>query len=308
MSLRSRPDTRSFEVRTPEETDQCVSLYDAEDRLRRLHAEYGEARRLSARRPYPPSKIASSIGVQSSDPAKPSRHQSLEAALGGSVSTLALRSVVWTLARALVAAVAYALVIYSDTWGSVTDFASAFTAGFLTETLVNWAVMPAFRTNRNRARAAPPATQARDDTPTESAAQADPPSLNQRSPATRCDRVDRSHPSRQQPVTEDHDRQPQEHVANRATSEYPFGTPDGARADIREIMDGFVGIEDAGVDLGDPAEDLTPRIIVGRMGSGKTLYLRRSQAFAAGDPSTYADDVRSDLPSTQDVIQRAIGA
>lgn len=83
---------------------------------------------------------------------------------------------------------------------------------------------------------------------------------------------------------------------------HPFGTPDGARANLKEIMDGFVDIEDEAADLGDPGEDLSGRIIVGRMGSGKTLYLRRSQAFAANDPATYGDEVRSDLPSTQDVI------
>jgi hypothetical protein len=84
---------------------------------------------------------------------------------------------------------------------------------------------------------------------------------------------------------------------------HPFGTPDGARANLKEIMDGFVGIDDEGADLGDPSDDLSARIIVGRMGSGKTLYLRRSQVFAANDHATYADEVRSDLPSTQDIIQ-----
>lgn len=83
----------------------------------------------------------------------------------------------------------------------------------------------------------------------------------------------------------------------------PFGTPDGARANFKEIMDGFVGIEDEAAHLGDPGDDLSGRIIVGRMGAGKTLYLRRSQAFAASDQSTYADDVRSDLPTTEDIIR-----
>ena len=83
---------------------------------------------------------------------------------------------------------------------------------------------------------------------------------------------------------------------------YPFGTPDGARANLNEVMEGFVDIDVEAADLSDPGDDLTARIIVGRMGSGKTLYLRRSQAFASNDPATYADDVRSDLPSTQDVI------
>jgi hypothetical protein len=89
----------------------------------------------------------------------------------------------------------------------------------------------------------------------------------------------------------------------RVNKKYPFGTPDGARANLDEIMEGFVGIDDEAADLGDPGEDLSARIIVGRMGSGKTLYLRRSRAFAYGDHATYADEVRSDLPSTQDVIR-----
>jgi hypothetical protein len=84
---------------------------------------------------------------------------------------------------------------------------------------------------------------------------------------------------------------------------YPFGTPDGARADLKEIMESFVVIDDEAADLGDPSDDLSGRIIVGRMGAGKTLYLRRSQAFAANDRAIYADEVRSDLPSTQDIIQ-----
>ncbi|HEX8157105.1 MAG TPA: hypothetical protein VF526_06935 [Solirubrobacteraceae bacterium] len=84
---------------------------------------------------------------------------------------------------------------------------------------------------------------------------------------------------------------------------YPFGTPDGSRADLKEIMDNFVCIDDEAADLGDPGQNLSARIIVGRMGSGKTLYLRRSQAFAADDDATYADEVRSDLPSSQDIIR-----
>src|SRR4051794_6257832 len=86
---------------------------------------------------------------------------------------------------------------------------------------------------------------------------------------------------------------------------YAFGNPDGARADLKELMDGFVGVSDDALQtaLGDPAEDLTPRIIVGRLGAGKTIYLRRSFTFAERDPATFADPVRIDLPSTEDVVQ-----
>ena len=46
------------------------------------------------------------------------------------------------------------------------------------------------------------------------------------------------------------------------------------------------------------------RVIVGKMGVGKTLYLRRFRASASDDESLYADKVRADdLPSTEDVIK-----
>ena len=142
----------AFEHRTPEQTDQLlVALARTNDCLRRLH---GDTATLDER----PCAIEADRVENLLD--APARNPSIERGtldlspwrlrLAGAFSSLALRAVVWTLARALVAAVAYALTIYSDTWGSVTDFASAFTAGFLTETVVNWAVMPAFRSHRNR--------------------------------------------------------------------------------------------------------------------------------------------------------------
>jgi hypothetical protein len=62
-----------------------------------------------------------------------------------------LRDLLWTLVRATVAATIYALTIYDDTWGSALDFATAFTTGFASETIVNWAVMPALQSYRVRA-------------------------------------------------------------------------------------------------------------------------------------------------------------
>jgi hypothetical protein len=142
----------AFKHRTAEQTDQLlVALGHAEDRLRRLYGDVGtldsrprvvEARYIEHRLGVPARKPVIERGMLDLSPWR--------LRLAGAFSALALRSIVWTLARALVAAAAYALIIYSDTWGSVNDFASAFTAGFLTETVVNWAVMPAFRTNRNR--------------------------------------------------------------------------------------------------------------------------------------------------------------
>jgi hypothetical protein len=85
---------------------------------------------------------------------------------------------------------------------------------------------------------------------------------------------------------------------------YPFGNPDGARADIREVLHGFVGLHDEAFQsaLGDPAEDLSARLIVGRLGAGKTMYLRRAFASAEADQATYADAIRNDLPRTEEII------
>jgi hypothetical protein len=58
------------------------------------------------------------------------------------------RDWIWSLGRALVAATAYALTIYNDHWGTLIDFLTAFTTGFLTETVVSWAVLPVFQSIR----------------------------------------------------------------------------------------------------------------------------------------------------------------
>jgi hypothetical protein len=42
------------------------------------------------------------------------------------------------------------LTIYNDAWGTPLDFATAFTTGFLSETIVNWALLPAFQSYRIR--------------------------------------------------------------------------------------------------------------------------------------------------------------
>lgn len=146
-----------YKYRSPEQTDlMLVSLRQAEDRLRRLHGDAGsldtrprvvEAHRIDNLLDAPANNPAIDRGMLDLSPWR--------LRLAGAFSGVALRAAFWTLARALVAAVAYALTIYSDTWGSVTDFASAFTAGFLTETIVNWAVLPAFRSNRNRSETLP---------------------------------------------------------------------------------------------------------------------------------------------------------
>lgn len=87
----------------------------------------------------------------------------------------------------------------------------------------------------------------------------------------------------------------------------PFGHPDGTRAEIDEIQQGFVSFSESdawgGIAMKD--NDLSVRVIVGKKGAGKTIYLRRLQAYASKENSIYADDAEFDrfLPSTQSVIR-----
>ncbi|MGD8394495.1 MAG: serine/threonine-protein kinase [Candidatus Eiseniibacteriota bacterium] len=88
-------------------------------------------------------------------------------------------------------------------------------------------------------------------------------------------------------------------------SRTPFGNPDGSRSDIQEVMNGFVTFEQTGINggLGLRPDDLSIRVIVGAKGSGKTVYLRRLRAAAAGNESVYADMVQQDLPSTSNIVK-----
>ncbi len=85
----------------------------------------------------------------------------------------------------------------------------------------------------------------------------------------------------------------------------PFGNPDGSRSDIHEVVDNFIDFEDLPISggLGLRAGDLSPRVIVGAKGSGKTVYLRRLRATAADNASVYADVVQQDLPATNNIVK-----
>jgi hypothetical protein len=86
----------------------------------------------------------------------------------------------------------------------------------------------------------------------------------------------------------------------------PFGTPDGSRAAIEDVLDGFVsfgGNEFIWGGLAMRSEDRTARVIVGRKGSGKTVYLRRLQADAAKEESLYADSIQQEVPTTDTIVK-----
>jgi hypothetical protein len=58
------------------------------------------------------------------------------------------QDVLLSLAAGLAAAVAYAATIYSDTWGSFPEWASAVAAGFVTPSLAQWVALPILRSVR----------------------------------------------------------------------------------------------------------------------------------------------------------------
>jgi hypothetical protein len=84
----------------------------------------------------------------------------------------------------------------------------------------------------------------------------------------------------------------------------PFGNPDGSREQLDQIVKTFVSFGNASAwgGLSTPADDRTARILVGRKGSGKTLYLRRLHAHASTENSVYADPIQQDRISTSNVI------
>ncbi|SFT33439.1 hypothetical protein SAMN05660657_00135 [Geodermatophilus amargosae] len=85
----------------------------------------------------------------------------------------------------------------------------------------------------------------------------------------------------------------------------PFGNPDGARAQIEDLLSSFVDFSGAPAfgDLATRAGDASARVIVGKLGAGKTVYLRRLQDFQARQDSVYADHPQQSLPSTELIVR-----
>jgi len=85
----------------------------------------------------------------------------------------------------------------------------------------------------------------------------------------------------------------------------PFGNPDGSRADIEDVLSEFVdfGGDPAYGSLATRANDSMVRVIVGKLGAGKTVYLRRLQDFQSRQDSVYADAPQQSLPKTEVVVK-----
>src|SRR5512142_903590 len=85
----------------------------------------------------------------------------------------------------------------------------------------------------------------------------------------------------------------------------PFGNPDGSRADIEDLLNEFVdfGGNPAYGHLATRANDSKVRVIVGKLGAGKTVYLRRLQDFQSHQDSVYADLPQQSLPKTEVIVK-----
>lgn len=85
----------------------------------------------------------------------------------------------------------------------------------------------------------------------------------------------------------------------------PFGNPDGSRAAIEDVVSEFVdfGGNLAYGHLATRANDSKVRVIVGKLGAGKTVYLRRLQDFQAHQDSVYADVTQQSLPKTEVIVK-----
>jgi hypothetical protein len=85
----------------------------------------------------------------------------------------------------------------------------------------------------------------------------------------------------------------------------PFGNPDGSRAQIERLLGDFV---DFGGDhsygaLATRADDSTVRVIVGKLGAGKTVHMRRLQDHQSRQSSVYADVPQQSPPSTEVIVK-----
>ncbi|HZV72362.1 MAG TPA: hypothetical protein VFF79_01485 [Conexibacter sp.] len=89
-------------------------------------------------------------------------------------------------------------------------------------------------------------------------------------------------------------------------TDMPFGPPDGQRANLTSLNHHFIPFSGGGIahsGLGMDGRDRSVRVIVGRKGAGKTLYLRRLAAYAARDASLYAYGTQHDPPRTSDILK-----
>jgi hypothetical protein len=88
-------------------------------------------------------------------------------------------------------------------------------------------------------------------------------------------------------------------------SSAPFGHPDGSSGNLHEVQSSFVDFSRsaAASGLASRPDDRTVRVLVGKKGVGKTIYLRRFQASASEEDSVFAADRESNPPATEDIVR-----
>lgn len=96
----------------------------------------------------------------------------------------------------------------------------------------------------------------------------------------------------------------------------PFGDPDGARTDITEVLGEFISFSKSGQIMKSlKSTDSRTRVVVGAKGSGKTMYLRRLQAYLKDNESIYVQknllqnegvyvrEIEQELPTTSLIVK-----
>ena len=85
----------------------------------------------------------------------------------------------------------------------------------------------------------------------------------------------------------------------------PFGDPDGSKANFDDIIVDFVQLDAHRFPTGIAASDndRNIRVVVGKKGSGKTVYLRRLQDSTKREDSLFASKISEDIPSTNSVVR-----
>lgn len=93
-------------------------------------------------------------------------------------------------------------------------------------------------------------------------------------------------------------------MSNGENQHMPFGQPDGTRVNIN-VDYGFIVFADSSEwgALASRPEDLRARLLVGRKGSGKTIYLRRMAAYTSGRDDFYSTPIDNDPIDSELVIK-----
>jgi hypothetical protein len=104
---------------------------------------------------------------------------------------------------------------------------------------------------------------------------------------------------RQSPVPQLAPSMPVRRGFDEVVARSPFGDPDAARVSLGDLGRTYVSVGNLEAEASALAR---ARIVVGRKGAGKTLWLRRLHARAASERSVYAADIDFAPPTTSEIV------